>query len=58
MDPRQRYLPPGLWLAVSKMPPVALRLRITWLAAGVLSNPFWPMSNFLTPYATLIFAIV
>jgi hypothetical protein len=42
-------LPPGLWLAASKMPPVAFLLRITWLAADVLNHPFWPMSNFFTP---------
>lgn len=33
-------LPPGLWLAVRRIPPVALRRRMTWLAAGVDRIPF------------------
>jgi hypothetical protein len=54
---RVGYGPPGLWLAVSKIPPVAFILRMTWLAAGVLRIPFCPYTNFLTPYAAPIWAI-
>lgn len=36
---------------------MALRMRMTWLAAGVLRMPSWPMMSFLTPYAAPIFAI-
>jgi hypothetical protein len=36
---------------------VALRLRMTWLAAGVDRMPFWPTNNFFTPYAAPILAI-
>lgn len=52
------YLPPGLWLAVRRIPPVACLLRMIWLAAGVDRIPFWPIRSFLTPYAAPILAMI
>lgn len=37
--------PPGLWLAVRTIPPVALIFRIMQDTAGVDNNPFRPMTN-------------
>ena len=36
----EAIIPPGLWLAVRRIPPVALRFLMTWDAAGVLRIPF------------------
>jgi hypothetical protein len=50
--------PPGLWLAVSKIPPVALYFLITLEAAGVDSMESFPIISSLTPLAEPILMIV
>ena len=56
--PKSALGPPGLWLAVNKMPPVALYLRITFDAAGVERMASFPTMNFSTPFAEPILRIV
>ena len=46
--PKSLLGPPGLWLAVRRMPPYALYLRMTFDAAGVERIAFWPMMNLAT----------
>lgn len=46
--PKSLSGPPGLWLAVSTMPPVALYFLIIQDTAGVDKIPLWPTINFLT----------
>jgi hypothetical protein len=56
--PKSLLGPPGLWLAVSKIPPSALYLRITFDAAGVERIESFPIINFFTPFADPILRIV
>ncbi|KAJ3532467.1 hypothetical protein NM688_g7420 [Phlebia brevispora] len=56
--PKSALGPPGLWLAVRRIPPYALYLRITFDAAGVERIPLCPMMNLATPLAEPILRIV
>lgn len=55
--PKSAFGPPGLWLAVRRMPPATLRLRMRLLTAGVERMPFWPTMRCLTPLAAAILMI-
>lgn len=46
--PKSFLGPPGLWLAVSRMPPVAPRARMTCDTAGVEKMPCWPTMRCFT----------
>ena len=56
--PKSLFGPPGLWLAVNKIPPYALYFLMTFEAAGVERIPSLPMMNFPTPFADPILRIV
>lgn len=52
--PKSASGPPGLWLAVSKIPPVALYFLMILDAAGVERIESWPMMSLDTPLAAAI----
>lgn len=52
--PKSAFGPPGLWLAVKRMPPSTLRLRMRLLTAGVDRMPFCPTMRCLTPLPAAI----
>jgi hypothetical protein len=56
--PKSLSGPPGLWLAVSRIPPFALYLRMMLETAGVDRIESFPTMNFATPLADPILRIV
>ena len=56
--PKSAFGPPGLCEAVSRIPPLALYLRMMFDAAGVDRIPSFPMISFDTPLADAIRRIV
>lgn len=56
--PKSLSGPPGLWLAVRRIPPSALYFRITLDAAGVDRIESWPTMNLVTPLADPILRMV
>lgn len=55
--PKSALGPPGLWLAVRRIPPVALRARMMCETAGVEKMPFCPTMRCLTPLPAAILTI-
>ena len=56
--PKSLSGPPGLWLAVSRIPPSALYFLMILEAAGVDRMASFPTINFATPLADPILRIV
>jgi hypothetical protein len=58
LTPKSPSGPPGLWLAESTSPPIALRWRMMLLAAGVERNPPRPTTMRPNPLAAAIFSAI
>jgi hypothetical protein len=56
--PKSAFGPPGLWLAVKRIPPSALYFLMMFDAAGVDKMESFPTINFATPFADPILRIV
>ena len=57
LTPKSPSAPPGLWLALRMMPPIAWRWRIRWEAAGVERMPLVVSTKCLSPWAQAMRAI-
>ena len=61
--PKSSVGPPGLWLAVKRIPPIHVTLSlfsylIKWEIEGVDSYPYCPTIMWRTPFATAISIMV